>query len=271
MTPKKHVLKREASIRTIPLAKLRVSPMAQREAKSAWVKQIANNLDTEQLGTLTVSYRDGYYWIIDGQHRYLALKEFWGEGWEEWEIQAWTYFDLTEEEEAEKFLQHNSVRPVDAMSRFQVGVVAGRSVETDVHRIVTSLGLKISQSKGEGCISAVSSVTKAYTTYGPHNLALTLASIRDGFGDQGYESVVINGVSMFIGRWEGLIDVQKFTSKLSRYPKGVKGLLNDTNRSADAFGGSKAQNLAAVLTEHYNKGIKRNGDKLSSWWKEDAA
>ena len=269
MSPKKNVLKREAAIRTIPLAKLRVSPLAQREAKPSWVAEIADNLDMEQLGTLTVSFRDGYYWIIDGQHRYLALKEFWGEGWEEWEIQAWTYFGLTEEEEAEKFLQHNDVRPVDAMSRFEVGVTAGRAMESDIHRIVLSLGLKVSRQKGEGCISAVSALTKAYQSYGAANLAMTLSVIRDSFGDQGYESVVLNGMSMFLGRWDGLIDLDRLTSRLRRYPLGVKGLLNDTNRAQDRFGGAKAKNLAATVTDHYNKGLKA-ANRIDSWWKESA-
>ena len=83
---------RAASIRSIKMSDLRVSPRSQRELNENRVKKILDSLDIDRLGTLTVSHRDGLYWIIDGQHRFHALREHlqreFGDDWTEWEIQT---------------------------------------------------------------------------------------------------------------------------------------------------------------------------------------
>src|SRR5581483_3839785 len=47
-----------------------------------------------------VSCRDGCYYIMDGRHRFEALKRWLGTGWEEQQIQCWVATGLTEKEEA---------------------------------------------------------------------------------------------------------------------------------------------------------------------------
>lgn len=260
-------LKREAHIRTISLRDVRVSPTAQRELNTARVKKIANALDMERLGTLTVSDRDGCFWLIDGQHRFHALKEFWGEGWEDWKIEAWTYSNLTEAQEAQKFLEHNDVLTVNAFDKFLVGVTADDPVATDINRVVLSLGLKVSRNKVHGGIHAVTSLQKTYQRVGPGGLASTLTVIRDGFGDQGYEGVIIEGISLVLGRYENRIDTDRLVARLNSLAGGVKGLLNHANAIQERVGGLKSQCVAAAITEVYNRGA-RGQASIGSWWKD---
>lgn len=271
-TPKEAAkrIKRQAQIRTVKLGDIRVSPTGQRELNTTRVKKILDNLDMERLGTLTVSSRDGFYWLIDGQHRFNALKEYWGEGFEEWEIEAWCYFDLTEEQEAEKFLQHNEVLTVDAYARFKVGVAAGRPVENDIDRIVRSLDLKVARSQDHGAISAVSALVKTYTRYGPIGLVQTLWTIRESFGDRGFEAVVIDGVGLFRARYEGRIDPDRLVKKLSQTLGGVKGVLNRANLIREKTGQTVPQCVAAAITDIYNAGL-RGTASLGSWWKDARA
>lgn len=263
-------IKRQAQIRTIKLGDIRVSPTGQRELNMSRVKKILDNLDMERLGTLTVSARDGFFWLIDGQHRFNALKEYWGEGFEEWEIEAWCYFDLTEEQEAEKFLQHNEVLTVDAYARFKVGVAAGRPVENDIDRIVRSLDLKVTRQHGTGSISAVASLVKTYTRYGPQGLVQTLWTIREAFGDRGFEAVIIDGVGLFRARYEGRIDPERLVKKLSTTLGGVKGLLNRANLIREKTGQTVPQCVAAAVTDVYNQGA-RGLQSIGSWWKDGKA
>lgn len=260
-------VKRQAQIRTIKLGDIRVSPAAQRELNQARVNKIVDALDMERLGTLTVSHRDGYYWLIDGQHRFNALKTYWGEGYEEWELEAWCYFDLDEEKEAEKFLQHNEVLAVNAYDKFKVGVTAGRSVESDVDRIVRTLGLKVARTQGDGAISAVTALTTVYKKYGPSGLREVLWIIREAFGDRAFESLLITGLAQFRGRYEGRIDVDRLVSKLNRTAGGIKGILNKAAYIREQVGQPTPTCVAAAITQIYNQGA-RGLQSLGSWWKD---
>lgn len=260
-------IKREARIRTIKLGDIRVSPAAQRELNQARVNKIVDALDMERLGTLTVSSRDGLYWLIDGQHRYNALKTFFGEGFEDWEVEAWCYFDLTEEQEAEKFLQHNEVLAVSAYDRFTVGVTAGRPVESDVDRIVRSLDLKVARAQSHGSISAVTALTATYKKYGPRGLVGTLYVIREAFGDRGFESAVISGLALFRGRYDGRVDEERLIKKLNATSGGVKGVMNRSVIIRERTGQTVPTCVAAAITDIYNSGL-RGGASLGSWWKD---
>ena len=262
-------IKRQARIRTIKLGDIRVSPAAQRELNQSRVNKIVDALDMERLGTLTVSSRDGFYWLIDGQHRYNALKTFFGEGFEDWEVEAWCYFDLTEDQEAEKFLQHNEVLSVSAFDRFTVGVTAGRAIENDVDRIVRSLGLKVARAQGHGTISAVTALTSVYKKHGPTGLVKTLYVIRESFGDRGFESVVITGLALFRGRYDGRLDEDRLIKKLNVTNGGVKGVLNRASVIRERTGHPVPTCVAAAITDIYNAGL-RGTASLGSWWKDAA-
>jgi len=260
-------VKRAAQLRTIKLGDIRVSPTAQRELNAARVSRIVESIDMDLIGTIEVSHRDGFYWVIDGQHRFNALKEFFGDGFEEWEITAWCYFDLTEDQEAELFLRFNDSLAVDAFARFKVGVTAGRAVENDVDRIVRSLGLKVARSQSNGGISAVTSLMRTYIRYGPTGLVQTLWTIREAFGDRGFDSTIIGGVGLFRARYEGRVDQDKLVSKLSRTMGGMKGVLNRANLIREKTGQTVPQCVAAAITDIYNQGA-RGKQSLGSWWKD---
>lgn len=263
-------IKRQAQIRTIKLGEIRVSPSAQRDLNPAKAKRILDRLTMEDLGTFTVSYRDGFYWLVDGQHRMWALREYFGEGYEDWEVEAWCYFDLTEAEEAEKFLTFNDSLAVDAYAKFKVGVTAGRPVENDVDRIVRSLGLKVARAQAKGSIAAVASLIKTYTRFGPQGLVQTLWTIREAFGDGGYEAKVIDGMALFRARYEGRIDAERLVKKLSSTQNGVKGILQRAALKREQTNQAVATCIAAAITDVYNSGL-RGIASLGSWWKEGRA
>ena len=51
--------------------------------------------DPEQMDAPTVNCRGGWYYLIDGQHRIAALKQ-WLASWEDQQVQCWCYDGLTE-------------------------------------------------------------------------------------------------------------------------------------------------------------------------------
>jgi hypothetical protein len=149
-------VEKTGSLQWVRLGSMRVSVLAQRELNPARVDKLVSHFDLEQIGYPTVSARDGYFYIIDGQHRIEALKEFLGEGWEDQQIQCHVFEDLTETEEADRFDRLNDTLNVTSFDKFRVRVAAGRHEETDIYRIVEKEGLCISKDKGkDGAIGAV--------------------------------------------------------------------------------------------------------------------
>lgn len=256
-------------LRTIKMGLLRVSPVAQRDLNTARVKHILDDLNLDKLGTLTVSERDGFFYIIDGQHRWVALRNFLGDGWEDVSVEAWCWTGLSEQEEAHKFLEFNDSLTVDEFSRFKVGVTADLPVPTDINRIVTSLGLKVTRSKTNGGIAAVSGLNAVYLKLGgPATLQKTLTIVRDSFGDIGFESVIVKGVARMYTRYEGKLDADRLVKKLNATNGGYKNILQRARLVREQNGAYMDLCVAAVITEIYNSGL-RGKASLGRWWREE--
>lgn len=259
-------ISRDAHLRWVPIAKMRVSPMAQRELNEARVNKISANFDLERLGNPTVSERDGHFWIIDGQHRIQGLIRM---GWGDQQIQCWCYQGLTEQDEAEAFLKFNDTLTVDAFSKFRVGITAGRTVECDIDRVVRAQGLSVSRDKIEGGISAVGTLVRLYQRSGPGVLARALRIIRDAYGTPGLESMVIDGIGMLCARYNGALKDELAVIKLGKAYGGVNGLLGQAETLRQKTGNAKGQCVAAAAVSIINSG--RGGDKLPSWWADEKA
>jgi hypothetical protein len=266
VTPNGSKIERAARLRSVPLDLIKINPLAQRDLNQARVDHLAANLDLEQIGVPTVSHRDGAYWCIDGQHRIEALRQF---GFTEEKIQCWVYEGLTSEQEADRFLKLNDTLTVQAIPRFKAAVHAGRSIESDIDRVVRSVGCVVSKDKVPGAVGAVSTLGRVYARGGPGTLARTLAIIRDAYGDEGFEAAVIDGIGHVCTRYNGDLDASEAVVKLSKAHGGVGGLLNKAEVLRRSTGNAKSVCVAAAAVDIINQG--RGGKKLPSWWKTGAS
>lgn len=258
-------VERTARLRWIPIPKMKVSPVAQRELNHARVNKLAAKFEPEQIGTPTLNERDGHFYIIDGQHRMEVLKEV---GWGDQQVQCWTYSGLTETEEAEMFLELNDVLTVAAFDRFRIGVAAGRDVECDIERIVRLQTLVVTRDNLPGAISAVGTLTKVYNRAGGSTLGRTLRIVRDAYGDPGLEAQVIEGIGLLCQRYNGELDNDTATKRLGSAHGGVNGLLGKSEIIRRQTGSARAHCVAAAAVEILNAG--RGGCKLPSWWKTES-
>lgn len=265
MKPNSRV-ERVARLAWVPLAKVKVNPLAQREQVQARIDRLVAEFDPEQLGYPTVNLRDDHYWVIDGAHRIEALKMWLGE-WEGQSVQCQTYEGLSEAEEAEVFLKLNDTLSVQAYAKFRIGVQAGRAEEVEVDKVVRQCMLRVSQDKGDGAIGAVGTLMRVYRRSGPQTLARTLLIIRDAYGDAGLEASVIDGIGLLCNRFNGDLDDVKLVQRLSGAHGGVNGLLGKAENLRKSTGNVRAHCVAAAAVEINNGG--RGGKKLPSWWKAD--
>lgn len=256
-------VEREARLRWVPIEKMKVSPVAQRDLNQARVDRLAAEFDLELIGTPTMNERAGEFFILDGQHRIEALKQI---GYGDQQVQCWVYVDLTDEQMAEQFLRLNDVLVVSAYDRFTKAVHAGREVECDINRIVRSHGLVVTRDSLEGAVSAVGTLTKVYRRGGPKVLSRTLQIITKSFGDSGLEATVLDGIGFLCQRYNGELDTSAAIERLGKINGGANGLLGKAEVMRRSTGEPKGQCVAAAAVEAINSG--RGGKKLPSWWKD---
>lgn len=253
---------RNAQLDWVALDKMEVSELAQRDRNQAWVDKICNELELEQIGALTVNYRGGKYYVIDGQHRAWALRQW---GFTDEKFECWVYKGLTEQQEAEMFLKLNAQLSVNALSKFKIAVTAGRKDQVEINRIVNEAGLVVSSSMSEGSIRAVGTLEKIYHRSGSLILARTLTIIKDAWGTRGLESSVLDAVAMVTDRYGEALDDAKLVKKLSTASGGLNALLNKAEVMKHQMGQHKAQCVAAAIVDAYNR--EKGGVKITSWWK----
>lgn len=256
-------VQRDARLRWVPIEKMRVSSLAQREVNPARVSKLAASFDLEQMGNPTVNERDGWFWIIDGQHRVEALKTL---DFGDYTLQCWTYVGLTEDEEAEKFLKLNDTLTVDAFYKFKIGVNAGRETECEINRVVLANGCVVSRDEIPGAIGAVGTLRRVYDRAGSAVLGRTLRIIRDAYGDPGLEGAVIDGIGHLCGRYNGTLEENVTVERLSKAHGGVNGLLGKAEELRRRTGNYRGHCVAAAAVEIVNRG--RGGKKLPDWWKQ---
>lgn len=243
------------------------SPRAQRELKKHRVDELVANFDLDVFGQPEVSWRDGKYFIIDGQHRIAALKVWLDKGWEIQKIECRVYQGLTEAEEADMFDRLNDVLIVSSFDKFKSRVTAGRETECAISAIIKTEGLVISRDKIPGAVHAVGTLVRVYNRSSGEVLARSLRIIRDAYGDAGFEAGVIDGIGHLCQRYNGALDEQLAVQKLSETRGGVNGLLGKATILHKQTGNSRSQCVAAAAVDIINANRTPGTKRLPSWWK----
>ena len=56
-------------IQWVRLDQMKINPQAQRSLNDSWAATLAEEFNPDLMGFVHVSHRDGWYYVIDGQHR----------------------------------------------------------------------------------------------------------------------------------------------------------------------------------------------------------
>jgi hypothetical protein len=257
----------KGELQYVRLGQMKVSSLAQRERRQHRVDHLLSIFDPEKMGIPRLSKRDGHYFIVDGQHRTDALKEWLGKGWEDVAIECWVVEGLTESQEAEYFLSLNDVLTVSTYEKFMKGVTANRNTEIEITSIVDSLNLRIGKEETAGTIAAVGSLLKSFKRDGSEDLRKSLVIAKNAFGDPGLKGAIIDALGLMCHRYNGRLDEKTVIDLLSKVNGGVGGLLNQGRGLRSKTGQSLNQCIAAAAVKIINRGLTGK-DKLADWFKE---
>jgi hypothetical protein len=259
-------VKRNAELQWVHLSKMKINLSGQREFNQNWANQLLAAFDPDKMQTPHVNFRDGYFFIMDGQHTIDALKRWLGK-WEDQVVQCWVYQGLSEEDEAEKYLSLNNKKNADTFQKFRISVKAGRKIETEISSLIESIGLKISNNMVPGAIKAVATLKKAYKRDGADALRNGLIIASESYGDSGLTAPVIDGLCLLTHRYNGTLSHRNAIESLQKISGGVNGLMGMANVLRLKTGNSRADCLAAAAVSVINR-RNTSKSKLPSWWKE---
>lgn len=239
------------------VSRLQLHPGANREVRMGRVRQLEKNMDLDALGRFAVWRQQSNMYVIDGQHRKLALEAL---GFSDYKVRCDVYEGMSFEQACEQFLKLNDGLSVSPFDKYDKGVKAGRMAETDSKRIVEKVGFRVGDQNGDGRITCVAAIVDTWKLDQGAALetALTVASRAWGHTAPAVEGHVVRGLGIVAARYNGEVDYPALIKKLSKYPGGPSNLVGQAKALREYSGGTVSKNVASIVVSLYNKG-RRGG------------
>lgn len=259
---------RRNKIVSVPVGDLKIHPVAQRRIVPIQIKKRMANLDLDAIGVLhgvkkdatgktylphDVHANDGVIYIVDGQHRVLALVQH---CFDEWKVDVEIHDCDSDARAAELFLKLNARSTVSAFDTFHNEVVAGDDTAVGIIKVAKRYGVKVDRQSGDGHISCVSTLKNVYELDQGSTLSesLEILSVAYGKTAAAYEGKLLEGLSIIVHRNNGNVDKAALIKKLSKYPGGASGILGDAKGLKKIRRSSVGRCVAETIVEAYNSG-----------------
>lgn len=179
------------------------------------VNEIKRRFHADQVNPVKVSYRDGKYWIIDGQHTSLALFEL-NNSDPSTPIPCEVLDGLTYEQEADLFYRINtSSKPLNTSEKIHSLIEARDPDAVRFRDVVESHGYVI----GSGKANSLNAVTSAWSIFkrdeGRLSDILDLTRACWQSRTAGVNSDIISGIDLFLSNHGDEYRPEQFVKKLS--------------------------------------------------------
>ena len=241
--------------RYLTVGHLKVNPKYQRMLKRRWAQQIADRFNPDLVQVIHVSYREGEFWIIDGQHTTEAIRLKFNDP--EYPVLCKIYYGLTEEEESEMFFLFNKCKQkMTASEMLKAQAFAGDKEITRFIQLTREAGFIIDPSRPRSCrngISAVSTAQKCYMTLGADGYARMLHMLRAIWSGESWTLTqkMLSAMREFLVSYGDQVDDAKFIRRLLSVSE--ESLVRES-RKFSARGVSLS--LASAMVSLYNKGLR---------------
>jgi hypothetical protein len=200
-----------------------------------------------------VSYRDGQYWVVDGQHRLIMAKKM---GYKY--ILCQIHKGMTYEEEAKMFDELNGTetsKPTTIHARINARLEYSDPATVEIKRIVEESGFifGMDNSKAVNKIICTSTLIFIYKQIGARGLGRVLYLIK-GAWDGIYEAMdkcVLMGVYQFVKNYADEFKDSDFIQKMKKV--SPRSILNE-GKANKKYSKSAYTPYAIEVLYHYNKG-----------------
>lgn len=247
-----------AVYRMIPVGKLNIDHMYQRNLVMPWAKWIADHFQKDLVETLQVSFRDGRYWVFDGQHTLTALKLKFND--DNYPVMCKVYRGLSRTEEAKLFYEFNtSKRKMSAASMIKARAAYGDEEVATFLQHTMDAGFIITPGKKVNCqygIQAVATALNSFSALGSEGYDRMLNLLKETWdGEQWSLSAnMLNAMTLLLKTYGKKLDDKKFITKLREVTRGQL-----TRAKNEYFNHSASVAHAMALIQFYNyKMIRKN-------------
>lgn len=209
----------EIRIEMLILEEIRIDSSYQRPVKKRFVSAIANHFDPTIVGVLHVSQnRLGDYYVWDGQHRLLAMRE---RGIKSWPC---VITDKTKMESAGAFSQANGGRiAMTPYNNYVAKIVAKDTIALQIKRATERYGLVVSASKsGPKVITCISVLTAITRRNGERFLNDVLGFITNCWKDEkdSYRGIVLATIALLGMKYSNFLKEKDFVKSLEKKSLG---------------------------------------------------
>lgn len=191
----------------------------QRDLDMAEVDKIIREYNKNLVNPLKVSYRDGQYWVFDGQHTLEAHRKM--KGSSDFQIACIVYHGLTYQEEAKLFaLQRGAAKNVQ--TTYLVNALK-EAEDTETLRFLLATeesGFEIEPGKKvkrDGCICAIKKALDCYKTLGDEDYRRMLKLLKETWHGQKWSisNYILAGMCILMKYFGDDLTEKRFIKKLS--------------------------------------------------------
>lgn len=237
---------------------LMCDPSYQRELDPKRVKQIAEHFNPLKVNAPKVSFRDGYYWIFDGQHTTATLVT--RNNNQDLMIECKIYEGLTQQDEAELFARQSEFeKKPDKNAEMKALYTSGDAEIIELRRTIESCGFVFDFTKGQAtnkiiCCAQMYKIFRNAKEQDFRQFLYIVKSAWHGIPDS-LRKEVIGGMWIFYKTYKNEIDIDLAIRKFAKV--NPVEIYRDGKMYHNYAGDSK---YAFMLVSIYNKKQKTKLD-----------
>ena len=196
-----------------------IDKLYQRELNRPRVNRIVKNWNPYLVNACKVSFRDGKYWVFDGQHTRAALKA--KHNGNDCLCECKIFYGLTRVDEAELFVAQNGISSaVGTNARFRALFNTGDKDIVAMNNAVEKAGLVMGfgKSNARNTIVALATLFKSFNELDEKQFIDMLKIIKEAWGGMAnsFSSEIISGLSSFYKVYDGEFNRRSLVTRLAR-------------------------------------------------------
>lgn len=223
----------------------------------ATVNKIIKNYDPKRIGVIQVSNRDGKYFIMDGKHRVVAIRELFGH---DALVNCEIHDGMSYEDEARYLAEQNeNTRRVTPEQKIHALAEAKDADCVFITKTLMKHDIVLKNFAGDGCCACSGSILRAYKSMSKNEFEEFVGILHATWGGK-YKSLdrrIIGGLKKFYNTYKKEFDRKRF----------VRVVGDTTPESILRFGQSAVAadqdgKYASVMLNIYNHNLRQSANRL---------
>lgn len=247
--------------RQVNTKEINVDPLYQRDLSKSKVTKIVKKFNPYLVNACKLSFRDGKFWVFDGQHTIAAIKA--KNNGNDLMVDCKVFYGLTRIDEMELFIEQNGESTnVRTNERLRALFNNGDKDVVGMVRSCEKVGVKVDFMKGQAHnrINALSTLMKSYKSMTEKQFMNMLLTIKEAWGGvpESFSAEILNGMTRFYIAYDGEFNKNRLKKVLAK--TSPVAIIRDGKVSATGGNAKYARVILGIYNRHTS--IGKLEDKL---------